>query len=61
MGAPPLAGSTASEADVKKGDRIVAIDGVSMVDKTSFEVYYKSTHTQIYTHTHTHTHTQAQT
>jgi len=37
VGAPPLAGSTASEADVKKGDRIVSIDGVSMVDKTSFE------------------------
>jgi len=37
VGAPPLAGSTASEADVKKGDRILAIDGVSMREKTSFE------------------------
>jgi len=32
-----LAGSTAAGADVKKGDRIVAIDGVSMAEKTSFE------------------------
>ncbi len=37
MGAPPLAGSTASEADVKKGDVIAAIDGVPMAGKTSFE------------------------
>jgi len=37
VGAPPLAGSTASEADVKKGDVIAAIDGVPMAGKTSFE------------------------
>ena len=32
-----MAGSTASEADVKKGDVIAAIDGVPMAGKTSFE------------------------
>lgn len=37
VGAPPLAGSTAAEADIQKGDRILAIDGVSMTDKSSFE------------------------
>jgi len=37
VGAPPLAGSAGEAAGIKKGDRVVEIDGVSMQNKSPFE------------------------
>lgn len=37
VGAPPLAGSAAEAAGIKKGDRVVEIDGVAMQGKSPFE------------------------
>ncbi|EKX33953.1 hypothetical protein GUITHDRAFT_147575 [Guillardia theta CCMP2712] len=37
IGYPPLAGSTAADAGVQKGDRLVSIDGVAMKGLTPFD------------------------